>query len=278
MDEINTYKSSYELIHFVLTETQQILSNIASIGLYSNYNSYSMPNSTQPSARNSFSHPMSHSMGHSQNNNSPLSSMNNLNANTNANSNTNANTNVNSNVNSNPTLIPNPNLNPNLTLNQNANPIQNPHVNPDPNVNPTLNSNVNQNLNNTQNSFINTNYHSNFNQNYNQSIQNGLTLYQISDLVYNYRKNLVKVTRLQHELLRIEKSLLSLINRRNDRINLMLAMAATTFLPLTFATGELYFFPRYTTTSAMPETGGVHTLYWRWFVGFLLFFVIFFIE
>lgn len=58
-----------------------------------------------------------------------------------------------------------------------------------------------------------------------------------SDLAIGYSKALKRIDRLLEELNRINSSLHDLISRRNDRVNLVLSVAATTFLPLTFLTG-----------------------------------------
>ena len=61
---------------------------------------------------------------------------------------------------------------------------------------------------------------------------------QIDEITFAYIRSLKRIHRLKYELDRINKSLHEIIDRYNDRINLMLSMAATTFLPLTFLTGK----------------------------------------
>jgi Mg2+ and Co2+ transporter CorA len=67
---------------------------------------------------------------------------------------------------------------------------------------------------------------------------NAIPIDQRADLEFAYHRAIMQTQRLQSELDRIHTNLRDLITRRNDRVNLMLTMTATTFLPLTFITGK----------------------------------------
>jgi len=58
-----------------------------------------------------------------------------------------------------------------------------------------------------------------------------------SDLLSSYKHLIVSKDHMCLELKRVESVLVDLISRRNDRINLLLSMVATIFLPLSFITG-----------------------------------------
>ncbi len=60
----------------------------------------------------------------------------------------------------------------------------------------------------------------------------------LCDFDYEHIRIYSKLEQLQAELNRIDENLMDLIHRRNDRVNLMLSIAATTFLPLSFLTGK----------------------------------------
>lgn len=63
--------------------------------------------------------------------------------------------------------------------------------------------------------------------------------YQKEEILHGYHRALNQLQTLQSELERINRNLRELITRRNDRVNLMLTIVATTFLPLTFITGKM---------------------------------------
>jgi len=68
----------------------------------------------------------------------------------------------------------------------------------------------------------------------------GITLVNpiwFSDLLSSYKHLVVSKDHMCQELKRVESVLVDLISRRNDRINLLLSMVATIFLPLSFVTG-----------------------------------------
>ena len=58
-----------------------------------------------------------------------------------------------------------------------------------------------------------------------------------SDIVASYEYTSLNLKKMRAEVRRIEANLLTLLSRRNDRINLLLSMVATIFLPLSFLTG-----------------------------------------